>query len=185
MTIQLETKRLRIRDHLATDLQDHHELLRDAKVMHFLPELRSYSLEDSLKNLENALAQNSHPSRTEFFMWIETLEEQKHIGEIGYTVMEETPLGKLVEVGYFIRQEFWRQGIVTEAFTEVLRYAFFEGNVYRVLCGCLKENKGSEKVMINCGLIKEGEFKKFQWHENQLKDRVQYRLLKEEFNKLL
>jgi ribosomal-protein-alanine N-acetyltransferase len=36
--------------------------------------------------------------------------------------------------------------------------------------------------MQKCGMIKEGEFTQAQWHEDQLKDRVQYRLLRSEWD---
>ena len=38
--------------------------------------------------------------------------------------------------------------------------------------------------MQKCGMIKEGELKEYQLHENKLKDRVLYRLLKPEWGKL-
>jgi ribosomal-protein-alanine N-acetyltransferase len=90
-------------------------------------------------------------------------------------------LGKLVGVGYFIRNAYWGQGYTTEAFQEVIRFAFQEDGVYRIACGCLKENTASERVMQKCGLIKEAEFKEYQWHDGKLKDRVEYRLLRSEW----
>jgi ribosomal-protein-alanine N-acetyltransferase len=64
-----------------------------------------------------------------------------------------------------------------------LEYAFIENNVYRFIGECIKENIGSEKVMIKCGFIKEAEFKEYVLNENKLKDGVQYRLLKYEWEK--
>jgi RimJ/RimL family protein N-acetyltransferase len=37
--------------------------------------------------------------------------------------------------------------------------------------------------MKKCGMIKEAEFKEYQPHENILKDRVEYRLLKHEWKR--
>ena len=65
----------------------------------------------------------------------------------------------------------------------MIEYAFENDNVYRISTGCLKENIGSEKVMKKCGMIKEAEFKEYQLHKNKLKDRVEYRLLKYEWEK--
>ena len=62
-----------------------------------------------------------------------------------------------------------------------MKYAFEESGVCRIVTGCLKENKGSERVMQKCGMIKEADLKKIQWHEGRMKDRVEYRLLKEEW----
>ena len=49
---------------------------------------------------------------------------------------------------------------MTEAFRELLRFAFEENGVCRVTTGCDRENKGSENVMIKCGMIKEADMKK-------------------------
>lgn len=67
------------------------------------------------------------------------------IGEIGYTVTEETPVGKLVHAGYFSRKRFWGRGYMSEAFAEVLRFAFEENRVFRLTTGCDPENKGFRK----------------------------------------
>ena len=66
----------------------------------------------------------------------------------------------------------------------MIRFAFEEDHVYRVSCGCIKENIGSEKIMIKCGMIKEAEYKQFVWHDGRCKDRVEYRLLKDEWESL-
>jgi hypothetical protein len=47
--IQLTTPRLLIRDHKPEDLQTHHELFSDRKIMWFLQDIRTKNLEDSRK----------------------------------------------------------------------------------------------------------------------------------------
>ena len=37
--------------------------------------------------------------------------------------------------------------------------------------------------MIKCGFIKEAEFKEYNYHDGKLKDRVEYRMLKNEWKK--
>lgn len=49
---------------------------------------------------------------------------------------------------------------MSEAFAEVLRFTFEENRVFRLTTGCDPENKGSEKVMKKCGLVKEADMKK-------------------------
>ena len=68
-----------------------------------------------------------------------------------------------------------------ETFRRVLEFAFMENNVYRVATGCLAENKGSERVMQKCGLIKEAEHIDYEWHDGKMKTRLEYRLLKREW----
>ena len=63
-------------------------------------------------------------------------------------------------------------------------FAFLENNVYRITTGCLSENVGSERVMQKCGLIKEAEHVDWEWHEGKMKTRLEYRLLRNEWNQL-
>jgi ribosomal-protein-alanine N-acetyltransferase len=115
-----------------------------------------------------------------YFFGIEDRHTKEFIGEIGYTVMQETPCGKLVHMGYFIKEAFWNMGYTSEAVKRVIKFAFEEDNVYRISTGCAKENVYSEKIMQKCGFIKEAEFREYMLHEGKLKDRVEYRLLKTE-----
>jgi len=96
-------------------------------------------------------------------------------------VIDTTPLGKIAGVGYLILPEYYGNGYVTEALREVIRFAFEDAGVYRINTGCLTENRASERVMQKCGMIKEAEFKEYTWHDGRMKDRVEYRLLKDEW----
>lgn len=179
--IMLETERLLLRDHVPDDLPSHHALLSDAKAMVYLPDLKTESLEQSKANLSEALSEIGAEARTKFFLRIEKKDTKEHVGEIGYTVTDFAPAGKLVHLGYFLRPECWGMGFATEAAREVLRFAFEENAVFRVSTGCITENAASERVMRKCGMIKEALHRQREWHDGKLKDRVEYRLLREEF----
>jgi len=75
--------------------------------------------------------------------------------------MKNTPVGKVVDAGYAVVPEFRGKGYTTEALRAVMRFAFEENGVYRISAGCRAENHVSERIMQNCGMIKEAEFK---WH---------------------
>ena len=183
--INLHTERTIIRDHCYEDLLTHHALFSNQTAMYYLQDIATSTIEESKINLLNAINEIDQPNRKFYFLRIEEKDSKEHIGEIGYTVTEFTPLGKLVGMGYFIRPKFWNKGYTTEALHELIRFAFEENDVLRISCGCIKDNIGSEKVMMKCGMIKEAEFKSFIWHDGKLKDRVEYRLLKSEWKWLL
>lgn len=65
-----------------------------------------------------------------------------------------------------------------------IAFAFDENDVYRVTTGCLAENVGSERVMQKCGLIKEAEHVDYEWHDDKMKTRLEYRLLKSEWERI-
>lgn len=178
----LMTERLIIRDHVMSDLVSHHMLMSDETSMYYLQDIKTKTLRESEENLVLSIDEIDNPDRKFYFFRIENKMKQ-HVGEIGYTVFETTPLGKLIEVGYFLYSDFWGKGYAVEALNEVMRYAFVENGVYRITAGCCKSNIGSEKVMIKSGMAKEGDFKLIQWHDGKMKDRVSYRMLKDEWLK--
>jgi ribosomal-protein-alanine N-acetyltransferase len=179
--IYLRTKRLIIRDPQLSDIDAWHRLLSDANTMCYLQDIMTYSVEESRQNLEIAVSETSSVNRPKYFFAIECKETGSFIGTTGYTVTKTTPLGKSVGMGYFILPEYHNQGFMTEAVNEVIRFAFEEDNVYRIELGCLTENRASERVMQKCGFIKEAERKSYTWHDGRIKDRVEYRLLKDEW----
>jgi ribosomal-protein-alanine N-acetyltransferase len=178
--IQFETERMVLRDHVPSDLQTHHALLSDNKAMYYLPDIGTHSVAESEENLQFAMKEIGSKNRAHVFLRMEDKRSGSHIGEIGYTVSAFTPVGKLADLGYFTYPRCWNQGYTSEAVIELLRFAFTKDGVYRMSVGCLKENLGSERVIRKCGFIKEAEFKQFVWHDGKLKDRVVYRLIKDE-----
>ena len=179
--IRLMTERLIIRDPVLSDIEGWHRLLSDPKTMYYLQDIRTSSIDESRKNLETAVKEAQNPDRLKYLFAIEEKMTGAFVGSVGYTVTRKTPVGKIVTTGYFILPEHHGRGYVTEAFREVLRFAFEDDNVYRICAGCLSENTASERVMQKCGLIKEAEYKSFIWHDGRMKDRVEYRLLKDEW----
>ena len=179
--IRFETKRLIIRDPVPSDIDGWHRLFSDAKTMYYLQEIMTHSFDESQQNLEAAIDEANSKARTKYFLAIEHKETGAFIGELGYTVTQTTPLGHLVGMGYFILPQYHNQGYVTEAVNEVIRFAFAERDVYRIAIGCLTENRASERVMQKCGFIKEAQYKSYTWHDGRMKDRVEYRLLKDEW----
>ncbi|MCI9193433.1 MAG: GNAT family N-acetyltransferase [Acutalibacter muris] len=182
--IKLETPRLVIRDYTPADEEEYYQLKSDEGAMlRYQSDIMVHSREESDREFAGVLEDAVKPDRQFYFFRVELRESGRQVGSVGYTVTDRTPVGKLVHAGYFYFPEFWGRGYGTEAFREVLHFAFKEDGVYRVTTGCLAENKGSERIMQKCGLIKEAEHVDWQWHEDRMKTRLEYRLLKPEYDK--
>lgn len=182
--IYLETERLILRDYREEDFNDYYRLKADAKTMYYLQDIQLFTKEEAYEDFHNVLADMEKSDRKYYFLHIELKDSHEQVGSVGYTVANDTPVGKIVGAGYFIYPKFWGKGYTTEAFRRVLEFAFSDNNVYRVSIGCLSENKGSEKVMQKCGLIKEAEHIDYEWHDGKMKTRLEYRLLKTEWKKI-
>ena len=182
--IYLESERLILRDYTEKDFDDFCKLKMDSKTMYYLKDLQFHSIEEGKIDFENVLKDISSPNRQYYFLHIELKNSHEQVGSIGYTLVSATPVGKIVHLGYFTYPNFWGNGYTSEALQTLLNFAFTQNNVYRITTGCLKENAASERVMQKNGLIKEAEHIDYEWHDGKMKTRVEYRILKPEWEKL-
>ena len=181
--IYLETERLILRDYQENDFDEYYRLKTDSKTMYYLQDIQLFTKEETYEDFRMVLNDMVKEDRKFYFLHMELKDSHEQLGSVGYTVLDETPVGKIVGAGYFIYPKFWGKGYTTEAFKRVLEFAFVDNNVYRLSTGCLAENVGSERVMQKCGLIKEAEHIDYEWHDGKMKTRLEYRLLKSEFGK--
>ncbi len=181
--LYLETPRLILRDYVESDFVAYYRLKSDPIVMYYLQDIRLFDEESGWADFQRVLEDRQNPDRTFYFLHMETKDSHAQVGSIGYTVTDRTPLGKRVHAGYFTYPRFWGNGYVTEAFRRVLEFAFTQDSVALVTTGCLAENRGSERVMQKCGLVKERELPNLVWHDGKLKTRLEYRLFKSEYMK--
>ena len=179
--IYLETDRLILRDYSADDIDAYYRLKTDEQTMYYMQDIKLDSFDAAKEELADVLADMAKDDRKYCFLHMELKDTHEQVGSIGYTVVDRTPVGTIVHMGYFTYPKFWGNGYTSEALRSVLEYAFTKDDVYRVTTGCLAENKGSERVMQKNGLIKEAEHKDYEWHDGKMKDRLEYRLLKSEW----
>ena len=173
---KLETKRLILRRNKEEDLFDLHKLLSDRKNMYFMDDIITNNLEETKANLKNSME-----NKNVRFLCIELKENNKFAGQVGYTVIKETPVGKISGMGWFILPEEQNKGYMTEAAKKVLAFAFLHDNCVRIETGCYKDNIPTQKVMAKVGFIKEAEKIKAQWHDGQMKDRLGFTINRDEY----
>ncbi len=182
--VYLETDRLILRDYVKDDLNEYCRLKMDSQTMYYLQDIQLHSLEEGRKDFDTVLSDIDSEKRQFYFLHMELKDTHEQVGSIGYTVIDDTPIGKIVHMGYFTYPKYWGNGYTSEAMRKVLEFAFADNNVYRVTTGCLAENKGSERVMQKNGFIKEAEHIDYEWHDGKMKTRLEYRLLRNEWEKL-
>ena len=182
--LKLETPRLILRDYVKDDFDAYYKLKSDEQAMYYLQDIKLHSMEEAKADFLNVLNDMESVHRKYYFLHIELKDTYEQVGSMGYTVVDEPPVGKIVHLGYFTYKKFWGNGYASEALKKVLEFAFTQNNVYRVTTGCLKENAGSEKVMLNNGMIKEAEHVDYEWHDGKMKTRLEYRLLRSEWRKM-
>lgn len=58
---------------------------------------------------------------------------------------------KECELGFWLKEEFWNQGYMSELLEKMLEYAFIDVGMEVVWCGYFKNNKASKRVQEKCG----------------------------------
>src|SRR5882724_12784550 len=67
-------------------------------------------------------------------------------GEIGITIKEDV-FRLNAEIGYFIAQAFWGNGLATEAIKKMTDYVFTKFNSIRIIAGVFEFNKASMRAL--------------------------------------
>ena len=76
------------------------------------------------------------------------------IGSIGLLLQGESnlPISESeAEIGYWLGEDFWGKGYVTEATLRVIQYAFEELHLTQLWAGAYEENIASQRVLEKCG----------------------------------
>ncbi|MBC7745159.1 MAG: GNAT family N-acetyltransferase [Flavobacterium sp.] len=76
------------------------------------------------------------------------------IGSIGITLQTDI-FKKSAELGYWLGEPFWNQGITTKAVREMIKYVFDNFKLVRIYAGVFEYNIASMKVLEKAGFHKE------------------------------
>ncbi len=172
----LETDRLIVRDEKESDLNDMFRLWSDKNVMYYLDDIMTETIEETAENLKNAIAN----SDGHYFCVCDKV-SGSYMGNVGYTISDITPFGKIVHMGYLLLPEYQGKGYMTEAVKRVIDFAFSDDGCIRITTGCYSDNVASKRVMEKAGFRKEGERIKAQYHDGVMKDRLDYAINKSEY----
>ena len=84
------------------------------------------------------------------------------------------------EIGYWLAQAYWGQGIMTDAVKTYLGYAFSELNLLRLTAHVFAFNAASARLLEKNGFKLEGRLRKHFRKDGALLDALYYGLLKED-----
>jgi RimJ/RimL family protein N-acetyltransferase len=78
------------------------------------------------------------------------------------------------EIGYWLGQEYWNRGIVTEALKAVTSEVFRTLDVMRIFALPFADNPGSIRVLEKAGYVREGVLRDSTIKDGQLRDQFLY-----------
>jgi RimJ/RimL family protein N-acetyltransferase len=91
------------------------------------------------------------------------------------------PVGRLLEIGYFLLPSERRKGYCSEAVNIMLDYLFLSKEVMRIQATTDARNRASQKVLERAGFKKEGTLRKTGFIRGQWTDDCLYSILREEW----
>ncbi len=99
------------------------------------------------------------------------------VGSIGI-VPKDDVFRKSMEIGYWLGEEFWKRGIITEAVGAVSRYAFERFDIVRLYADVFEWNKASARVLEKNGYVFEARLRKAVFKDGMIADALMYAKLK-------
>ena len=133
-----------------------------------------YTKQDGLDYISAMLSADEN----ETFAFAITADERV-IGSIG-VFRQENIHRQTAEMGYYIAEEYWGKGIMTEAVKQVCEYVFEKSDVLRIFAEPFAHNTASCRVLEKAGFQYEGTLRHNAVKNGKVLDMKMYSLLKDE-----
>ena len=145
----LETDRLILRDIRMEDVQEYYERLwGDGDVCRYLLHNPHQDIGESYEQIQDILQQYE---AGKFYRWgITEKGDDSLIGIIGLVRIDEET--SQCSFAYLLACDYWNRGYGTEALREVIRFAFEELELKRIVADHMAENPASGAVMRKAGM---------------------------------
>lgn len=112
--------------------------------------------------------------------WGITLKEEGEvIGSCGF--LNRAPQHFRAEIGTELSQDYWGQGLASEAFEAVIRFGFETFHLQRIEALIEPANMSSQRLAEKHGFIREGLLRKYEYTCGKFDDLYMYSLLKLDF----
>ena len=166
----------RIRKWKLTDAKDLAVALSNKKIQDNLRDglPYPYSEQDGIDFISSMLSANED----ETFAFAITLDD-KVIGSIG-VFRQQNIHRKTAELGYYIAEECWGKGIMTDAVKQICEYVFKNSDILRIYAEPFAYNTGSCRVLEKAGFQYEGTLRNNAVKNGKVIDMKMYSLLREE-----
>ena len=115
---------------------------------------------------------NDHPQKV-FAIEI----DGEAVGSIG--IFPQTDIHqKSAEIGYWLSEDYWHQGIMPQAVEEIVAYGFRTFDIVRIYARLFSTNKGSQRVLEKAGFTLEARLKNALYKQGAFLDEYIYAKLK-------
>ncbi len=180
--MELETKRLRLRELAETDWPSIEAYQKDERYWRFYD--REGPVADRRALLRRLIEAQAAVPRLTLQLAITLKEDGRLIGNTGIRrrrLADHFGSPDEADIGYELDPAFWRQGLATEAATAMLAFAFGDLRVHRVWAWCIADNEASWRLLERLGFTREARFRQNEWMQGRWWDTCIYGLLADEW----
>lgn len=179
--MKIETGRLMIRDYVEEDFNSIRRLICDDEGQPYFENMGIDTLDTIKENIHELIKESQSENKTRCFFAIIMKETNEYIGEIGYTIIDDSLDGKVANLEYAISPIHWGNDFAIEAAEGIINYAFNQDNIIKIEKECKKDDIDEQRLMEALGMIQKGEIDKSVISDSELSDIVEYQILKEQW----
>jgi ribosomal-protein-alanine N-acetyltransferase len=182
--MKLETKRLIIRIPELTDAKDVAIGLNNKNISKYMMAMPfPYDVQMAKKFIKRSIDSSKENPIKKYDLVIELKSTKQVIGGIGLADIDY--FRGIAGIGYWLNENYWKQGIMSEAVSTILKFAFNKLKMQRINLTCNAHNDGSKAIAKKFGFKLEGVIRKA--HKpistGKVADKYYYGLLKEDWKK--
>lgn len=148
----IETDRLVLRQRTVADAEDIFAYAKLAEVSYPAGFPPVATLEDEIYYLEHVLPKRCEEQKLPLGYGITLKGEDRVIGSIDFN---NRHADDVLEMGYVLHPDYWKQGIVTEATQALIELGFTQLGLHKIEIGCYDYNMGSRRIAEKLGFTLE------------------------------
>jgi ribosomal-protein-alanine N-acetyltransferase len=171
----LETERLRLRGLRIDDVDPLHVVFADPETMRWWSSPPHESPTVTAEMLGRVLAQYAAGAGIEWAITRRAEPGDVAVGKIGHWRWQRAHSRS--EVGFVLRRDLWRQGLVTEALRAVVAFGFATLRLHSVEAQLDADNGASARTLERVGFRREGLLREAYWDGRQWRDTLVYGLV--------
>ncbi|WP_411679439.1 GNAT family N-acetyltransferase [Clostridium thailandense] len=164
-----------IRSWRIKDAKDLAKILNNKKILDNLRDGLPYPY--TVRDAENFISAMLDADKNSTYAFAITIND-KVIGSIG-VFRKDNIHSKTAEMGYYIAEEYWGQGIGTSAVKQVCKYIFGNTDIIRIFAEPFDYNLGSCRILEKSGFLYEGTLRKNAVKNGVVLDMKLYSIIKE------
>jgi ribosomal-protein-alanine N-acetyltransferase len=169
----LPTERLLLRELTANDTARIFALRSNEKVMFYIDRPHAKTEEDALAYINSILTASQNNSGITWGICFK--DDETLLGTIGFWRIEKEHYR--AEIGYMLDDAFQRRGIMQEAITAALDYAFYAMHLHSVEANVNPANVASIKILEKNNFVHEAHFRENYYYNGKFIDSFVFSLL--------